>query len=672
MQLYKNDIAQTTALYPSYVAKGFRNPVDGGYSAIVETCTIAGTTYELDYLPLQGGTQTVTIAGVAAIIKPWGTSLAAGQVSFNYELPLIQLATADNGKALSVTYDAVGSVQTADFVNQLEKDIVEHQHQITDINVQLGYISSISKPEPTKTQVANDLAVTGTISGTSGTFATLTSTDLYSSGYSGYSGQFQLITLAQASGNYINIASLNPFSMTAPATGLRFQCSPNQYLLMGSMSGSAITQAGLCLYAENTSGEPALYLGKSSNQPLILTCSGMQKSSAGDCNITAPSGYSVALNASYDGAVNITKSQFATYAKPLLKLYTTQSGSNNCTKMLSLQNSGSSVELYAGYSTSSTYASWRATGFNVSYGSDTHSTQVNAGAGYDVTLYTATTGSIQLKPSNNTGGAANPAICYLTPRSNNANPPDNTSAKLTIQKYRDSGYNSASLYFGGGSDNAFTLNAVANPLSISYGNGGSMYCVRTSIAYTVNHNETMTLKTGDNSGNHMILSTGTSATNRVKLKPISNYTWVENYTTADKGISFYAPNSGAFKISSNTNLAATETEMSFQEGAIRASWMDDGGYTYKLGFFNTAPIAKTTSTTDLKDSLINYGLVTASGATPLNLDGGALTAGSTNSVSGYATNGTSGLNTITSFKTADNTDYLMTISGGLIVGMELI
>jgi hypothetical protein len=46
----------------------------------------------------------------------------------------------------------------------------------------------------------------------------------------------------------------------------------------------------------------------------------------------------------------------------------------------------------------------------------------------------------------------------------------------------------------------------------------------------------------------------------------------------------------------------------------------------KLGFFNATPIVQPSSTTDLRTALINLGLYATGGATPLNLNGGALTA----------------------------------------------
>lgn len=46
-----------------------------------------------------------------------------------------------------------------------------------------------------------------------------------------------------------------------------------------------------------------------------------------------------------------------------------------------------------------------------------------------------------------------------------------------------------------------------------------------------------------------------------------------------------------------------------------------------LGVLGAAAVAKAAATADIKDSLVAFGFLTDSGATPLNLDGGALTAG---------------------------------------------
>jgi hypothetical protein len=50
--------------------------------------------------------------------------------------------------------------------------------------------------------------------------------------------------------------------------------------------------------------------------------------------------------------------------------------------------------------------------------------------------------------------------------------------------------------------------------------------------------------------------------------------------------------------------------------------------TQKLAFFNSTPIVQPAGTTDLRTALINLGLYATGGASPLNLNGGALTVGS--------------------------------------------
>lgn len=56
--------------------------------------------------------------------------------------------------------------------------------------------------------------------------------------------------------------------------------------------------------------------------------------------------------------------------------------------------------------------------------------------------------------------------------------------------------------------------------------------------------------------------------------------------------------------------------------------------TQKLAFFNSTPIVQPANTSDIKDALIALGLLATGGATPLNLDGGTLTAGQVTSASG--------------------------------------
>ena len=69
-----------------------------------------------------------------------------------------------------------------------------------------------------------------------------------------------------------------------------------------------------------------------------------------------------------------------------------------------------------------------------------------------------------------------------------------------------------------------------------------------------------------------------------------------------------------------------------------------------IGFFSVAGTARQGATADIKDTLAGYGLLTNGGASPLNLDGGALTAGnitSSGTLSGTALNLAAGTVSIT-------------------------
>jgi hypothetical protein len=62
-------------------------------------------------------------------------------------------------------------------------------------------------------------------------------------------------------------------------------------------------------------------------------------------------------------------------------------------------------------------------------------------------------------------------------------------------------------------------------------------------------------------------------------------------------------------------------------GTGASSVLTLGSASSTIGFFGATPVVIPTSTTDLRTALINLGLYTTGGASPLNLNGGALTAG---------------------------------------------
>ena len=73
---------------------------------------------------------------------------------------------------------------------------------------------------------------------------------------------------------------------------------------------------------------------------------------------------------------------------------------------------------------------------------------------------------------------------------------------------------------------------------------------------------------------------------------------------------------------------------------VAGSVANIGNATGSLGFFGATAVVKPTSTTDLRTALINLGLYTTGGASPLNLNGGAFSAGTVTSASNItATNG---------------------------------
>jgi hypothetical protein len=104
---------------------------------------------------------------------------------------------------------------------------------------------------------------------------------------------------------------------------------------------------------------------------------------------------------------------------------------------------------------------------------------------------------------------------------------------------------------------------------------------------------------------------------------------------------------GAFVVGTSVNIGTTATI----GGAL-----DHNGTT--VGFFAVAPTTRATATADIKDALALYGLLTNGGASPLNLDGGALTAGTINGTA-YQVSGTA----LASTHLSDSAD-LVRVGGG--------
>jgi hypothetical protein len=82
-------------------------------------------------------------------------------------------------------------------------------------------------------------------------------------------------------------------------------------------------------------------------------------------------------------------------------------------------------------------------------------------------------------------------------------------------------------------------------------------------------------------------------------------------------------NGGALTVGSATIADAGNVAVGTTTGTIIGT-----STSQKLGFFNATPVVQNTSTTDLRTGLINLGFFASGGASPLNLNGGALTVGS--------------------------------------------
>lgn len=92
------------------------------------------------------------------------------------------------------------------------------------------------------------------------------------------------------------------------------------------------------------------------------------------------------------------------------------------------------------------------------------------------------------------------------------------------------------------------------------------------------------------------------------------------------------------------------------------------GASSQIAFFGATPASKTGATNDLKDTLVSYGLVTDGGATPLDLDSGALTAGAISGTTGaFSSNATVG----GTFGVTGNTTLSGTLSGAGVANVTV-
>ena len=167
--------------------------------------------------------------------------------------------------------------------------------------------------------------------------------------------------------------------------------------------------------------------------------------------------------------------------------------------------------------------------------------------------------------------------------------------------------------------------------------------------------------------------TNPAAAGAIRLANNANISWRNAANTADiaavnvdatNALNLTAGANGYLKLGATSVLRWNATQLIVSDGVNFSFDTTTGtkiGVTplQKIGFFNATPIVQPSNTTDLRQALINLGLYATGGATPLNLNGGALTAATAALGTNPATSGTIGLPNgaggAINFRTADNT-----------------
>lgn len=110
---------------------------------------------------------------------------------------------------------------------------------------------------------------------------------------------------------------------------------------------------------------------------------------------------------------------------------------------------------------------------------------------------------------------------------------------------------------------------------------------------------------------------------------------IATHATRSADVAFYATGSGTYR-----------EGLRIRGGALAAA----------VGFFGVTPAGRASATTDIKDALTNYGLLQGTSASPLNLDGGALT---TTGAASLGTTTTTGLTDTVTDATTDTVSFFI-------------
>jgi hypothetical protein len=105
------------------------------------------------------------------------------------------------------------------------------------------------------------------------------------------------------------------------------------------------------------------------------------------------------------------------------------------------------------------------------------------------------------------------------------------------------------------------------------------------------------------------------------------------FTGSATGLTLRGDNAIGFQSGATTKMTMSATDLTLVDAFNLVFNTTTGtkigtATTQKIGFFNATPVVQPANTTDLRTALINLGLYATGGATPLNLNGGALTCAS--------------------------------------------
>ncbi len=195
----------------------------------------------------------------------------------------------------------------------------------------------------------------------------------------------------------------------------------------------------------------------------------------------------------------------------------------------------------------------------------------------------------------------------------------------------------------------------ASPPVLGYGSTTARPVAATSISATGNVN----LGTGTSPTTHSFANSAPAASRTITFmgaNDAQNDTWniFGGANTANtqamnifggvnsggtQSVSFFAGNSSGGTQSFSVLTGNRAGTVNLGTGAA-AHVLNLGSATSTIGFFGATAVAKPASTDDLRTALINLGLYTTGGASPLNLNGGAFNAGTVTSAGAItATNG---------------------------------